>query len=81
MLTKEVMSLLGRKGKSIANVYYKANEADAMNNPDKTWFSSGFNALVTRSINHALETMGKPERVPQLTSSTANSVASKFEGC
>lgn len=77
MLKKEVLALLGRKGKLIAGDYYRANEKIDKYRND--WFKTGFRNLVTDAVNHALVTLDKTERIETLTTNTANAVGSAID--
>lgn len=77
MKTAEIVSLLGAKGRMIAGKYYTDHLQDAEFN-DKNWFSTGFKNLVSKSVNHALEVMGKTERVSIQNDNIANGVANKI---
>jgi hypothetical protein len=77
MLKKEVLQLLGRKGKTIAGDYYRANEKNPQYTKD--WFTVGFRVLVTDSVNHALKQIGNEDVIDVLSTNTANAVGSAID--
>ncbi len=79
MLTKEILSLLGRKGKNLAGQYFRDNVQAAMNSPNKDWFSTGYNNLVLRSVNHGLAGIGSEVRLESISSNTANAVGNRID--